>query len=155
LQLLNRQNLSGRGGPNYIGGELQVVRLPQRCDVDTQPIAWNDTNKVTWVFVANFCGFAAFKVMTDANGHSSLQLSYTNGNSGSSPFIANGMLFLESAGMLRVMDPTTGSILWSSKQASAGGSIGDLHWQSPIVVNGHVYVPDESGQLTAYSLKNT
>ena len=154
LQLLNRQNLSGRGGPNHSGGELQVVRLPQKCDVDTHPIAWNDANNVTWVFVANFCGFAAFKVVTDANGHSSLQLAYWNTTNGSSPFIANGMLFLESSGVLRVMDPTTGSILWSSKQASAGGSIGNLHWQSPIVVNGQVYVPDESGQLTAYGLKN-
>jgi hypothetical protein len=35
----------------------------------------------------------------------------------------------------------------------AAGNIGSIHWQSPIVVNGWVYCSDESGNLTAYSLK--
>ena len=153
LRLLNRQNLSGMNGPNHVGGELQAIGLPQGSDVDTHPIAWTDANNTTWVFVANFAGFSAFKVVTDANGRSSLQFAYQNANSGSSPFMANGVLYIQGSNVLRATDPTTGNLLWSSSQASAGGSTGGLHWQSPIVVNGQVFVPDNNGNITAYALK--
>jgi len=152
LRLLNRQNLSGQHGPNHVGGELQAVSLPQGNDVDTHLAVWNDQNETTWVFVANNSGLSAFKVVTDGNGRSSLQLAYTNSHSGSSPFIANGILFLQGNGMISAIAPTTGAMLWSSTQSSARGSIGSLHWQSPIVINGRVYVLDNSGQLTAYTL---
>jgi hypothetical protein len=36
--------------------------------------------------------------------------------------------------------------------ASAGGNIQGVHWESPTVVNGRVYMPDESGTITAYGL---
>ena len=153
LRLINRQNLSGKGGPNNVGGELQAIGLPQGSDVDTHPVAWTDANNTTWVFVANFAGFSAFKIVTDANGNSSLQIAYQNGNSGSSPFMANGVLYIQGSNVLRATDPTTGNVLWSSSQTSAGGSIGGLHWQSPIVVNGQVFVPDNNGNITAYALK--
>lgn len=150
LRLLNRQNLSGQGGPNHVGGELQAIALPQGCDIDTQPTVWTDANNTTWVFVANFCGLSAFKLVTNGQGHSSLQLAYTNSNSGSSPLIANGILFLQSNGVLLATNAATGAVLWQSTQPSADGTIGGLHWQSPIVVNGCIYVPDNSGKLTAY-----
>lgn len=152
LRLLNRQNLSGQGGPNHVGGEMQAVSLPQGNDVDTHLAVWNDTSGTTWVFVANDSGLSAFKVVTNATGQSTLQLAYTNGDSGSSPFIANGILFLQRNNAISALTPTTGTVLWNSSQALAGGSIGTLHWQSPIVVNAHVYVPDNGGKLTAYAL---
>jgi hypothetical protein len=49
-------------------------------------------------------------------------------------------------------EPTTGERLWSSDQENAGESIGNIHWESPIVVNGKLYVSDESGAMTAYGL---
>ncbi len=146
LRLINRQNMSGKGGPNNVGGELQAIGLPQGGDVDTHPVAWTDANNMTWVFVANFSGFSAFNVVTDANGHSSLQFVYQNNNVSSSPFIANGILYIQGPGIIRATDPTTGNTLWSSP-------IGGLHWQSPIVVNGQVVVPDNNGKITAYALK--
>ncbi len=152
LRLINRQNLSGQGGPNHVGGSLQAVSLPQGGDIFTHPTVWNDANGVTWVFVANDSGLSAFKVVTDAKGHSTLQLAYSNKYSGSSPFIANGVMFLQASGTLYAMVPTTAAVLWNSGQGSAGGSIGSLHWQSPTVVNGRVYVPDNDGHLTAYGL---
>jgi hypothetical protein len=152
LRLLNRQNLSGQGGPNHTGGEVQMLALPQGGDVDTHPLVWTDGAGATWVFVANFNGFSAFKVVTDAAGHTTLQLAYKNGNAGSSPFMANGVLYVQGNNVLTATNPATGATLWSSSQASAGGSIGGLHWQSPLVVNGQVYVPDNSGNLTAYAL---
>jgi PQQ-like domain len=145
LRLLNRQNLSGAGGPNHIGGELQAIPVPQSCEVLTHPTAWNDPNKTTWVFVANDCGFSALKVVTDTHGHTSLQTVYQNGNSGSSPFIADNILFVQGTNILRAMDPTTGNLLWSSR-------IGRLHWQSPLIVNGQVYAVDDAGQIYAYGL---
>jgi hypothetical protein len=42
--------------------------------------------------------------------------------------------------------------LWSSQNASAGGSVGPMHWESPLVVNGVAYVSDENGNLIAYHL---
>ena len=50
------------------------------------------------------------------------------------------------------LDPLTGHQLWNSTDASAGGSIGGIHWQSPIVVNGRLYCADQDGHLTAYGL---
>jgi PQQ-like domain len=153
LRLLNRQNLSGKGGPNHVGGEVQTLNGAMQGSVLTQPIAWNDVHNTTWVFVTNGGELGAFKVVTDASGHTTLQKAYSNNHGGSSPFIANGILFVQGNNVLWAMDPTTGNVLWSSTQPSAGGSIGGLHWQSPIIVNGHVYVPDESGYLTAYGLQ--
>ncbi|MGH2508693.1 MAG: PQQ-binding-like beta-propeller repeat protein, partial [Ktedonobacteraceae bacterium] len=155
VRLLNRQNLSGQGGPNHVGDELQSVDLPQGCGVLTQPVAWNEANGITWVFVTNGCGLSAFKVSTDTSGHTSLQVVYTNQDSGSSPFIANGVLFVQDNQVLRALNPSTGVTLWSSNSPSAGGPIGSLHWESPIVVNGVVYVPDDDGALTAYNLART
>jgi len=152
LRLLDRQNLSGQHGPNNVGGELQTVDLPNACDVPTHPLAWNDPAGVTWLFVANGCGFSAFKVITNASGQTRLQFAYKKDNGGSSPFMANDILFIQSSGEVCAMNPRTGDVMWSSSQPSAGGSIGALHWQSPIVVNGRIYVPDDDGQLSAYGL---
>jgi outer membrane protein assembly factor BamB len=153
LRLVNRQNLSGQGGPNHTGGEVQTIQLPIKGVIVTHPVAWNDVHGTTWVFVANTYYFFAYKVVTDAQGKTGLQLAYQNKNGGSSPFIANNVLFVQGKGVVRAMNPTTGAVLWSSAQASAGGSTGKMHWQSPIVVNGHVYVPDDSGYFSAYGLK--
>jgi outer membrane protein assembly factor BamB len=153
LRMLNRQDLSGQGGPNHTGGEVQEVRLPIKGVIVTHPLAWNDPQGTTWLFVANTYYLFGYKVVTDAEGKTTLQLAYQNKNGGSSPFLANNILYVQAKGVLRAMNPTTGEILWSSTQPSAGGSTGKLHWQSPIVVNGHIYVPDDSGYLSAYGLK--
>ena len=153
LRLLNRQNLSGQGGPNHTGGELQTIPLPQKGDVDTHPAVWTDGNGTTWVFVVNFNGQSAFKVVTDNQGHTTLQLAYQNANAGSSPFIANSILYVQGNGVIWATNPTTGAVLWSSSQPSAGGSIGGLHWQSPIIVNGTIFAVDNNGKMYAYGLK--
>jgi outer membrane protein assembly factor BamB len=54
---------------------------------------------------------------------------------------------------LVALNAVNGKELWSSALTSAHGNIGSIHWQSPIVVNGSVYCSDESGNLTAYSLR--
>ncbi|GAC1388589.1 MAG: hypothetical protein NVS4B12_02990 [Ktedonobacteraceae bacterium] len=155
LRLLNRNNLGNQAhpGPNHVGGELQAITLPQGCDIDTQMTAWQASSNETWLFVANDCGLSAFKVVTDTQGRTTLQLAYTNGNSGSSPLVANNVLYVQGKNGINAMSPTTGNVLWNSNQSSANGGIGSLHWQSPIVINGQLYAPDNDGNVTAYGLK--
>jgi hypothetical protein len=155
LRLLNRQNLSGQGGPGHLGGEVATTGVPGpggKCLVFTQPAVWTDASGIVWVFLADNCGTAGYQVQTDANGHSSLHRAWLINQSGNSPVVAGGVLFLPASGKLLALNPQTGATLWDSSAAQANGSIGSIHWESPIVVNGHVYMTDESGNLYAYGL---
>jgi hypothetical protein len=152
LRLLNRANLSGQGGPGHIGGELQLLSSPG-CGVFDQPVVWTDpSTKMVWVFVGGLCGLGAYQAVTDGNGVTRLQQVWKNGDAGTTPVLAGGVLFQQRSGEVRALDPHTGKTLWTSKQASAGGSTGNIHWQSVIVVNGRVYAADENAVLTAYGL---
>jgi outer membrane protein assembly factor BamB len=151
LRLLDRQNLSGQHEPGHVGGELQVVS-GIAGDVVAHPAAWTDANGATWVFVTdNLRNLYAYRVVTNG-GPTSLQLAYSSANGGSSPLLVNGMLIVQGNNVLQALNPATGAILWSSTQTAAGGSTGPLHWQSPVVVNGHVFTADDAGNLTAYGL---
>ncbi len=151
LRLINRQDMSGQGGPGHLGGELQTLDLG--CGLYTQPAVWTDaaTGQV-WVFVTSACGMRAYQVQTNASGVTRLAQAWATGDTLTSPIIAGGMLFAAGSGALRAYDPTTGHALWSSDQASAGGSIGAIHWESPIVVDGAVYITDENATITCYGL---
>jgi hypothetical protein len=66
---------------------------------------------------------------------------------GSSPLVANNVLYFASNNIVRAVDPLTGDLLWSDNLKSKGN-----HWQSPVVVGGTLYITDESAHLTAYAL---
>jgi hypothetical protein len=147
LRLLNLANLSGQNGPGRVGGEVAVMNVPQGGVVLTQPSVWvNPADASTWVFVVNGSGASALRLAFDAGGHPSLVLQWQNGLGGSSPIVANNVLYDVSGGTIRAVDPTSGALLWSSS------SIGSIHWQSPIIANGTVYVTDGSSQLSAFSV---
>lgn len=148
LRLLNRQNLSGEGGPGHMGGEVQRVSL-QGCGTFTQPLVWQHAGTI-WVIVAGACGTDAFTLQTTSKGVTSLHRAWTNKVTTSSPVVAGGVLYAASNGKVQALNPTTGHVLWSSTQASAGGTIGTIHWESPIVVGGVLYIPDQDGYLSAY-----
>ncbi len=152
LRLINRQNLSGQGGPGHVGGELQTVELPDLCPTLAQPLAWQDPSGGVWLFVATLCHMDAFKVVTSAEGVTSLQKAWYLGVQATSPIMAGGLLFVATSHALLALDPHSGKQLWSSAQTSAGGSIAGIHWETPIVVGGSLFCPDESGEMTAYSL---
>jgi outer membrane protein assembly factor BamB len=152
LRLLNRQNLSGQGGLGHVGGELQTLSSPG-CGVFDQPVVWTDpASKAIWVFVGGTCGLGGYQAVTDGAGVTRLQQVWKNGDTGTTPVLAGGVLFQQESGAVLALDPRTGKTLWSSKQSSAGGSTGNIHWQSVIVVNGRVYAADENAALTAYGL---
>src|SRR5262249_14427918 len=150
LRLLNRQNLSGTGQPGAVGGEVQAL-APLGCGVFTQPVVWQDPQDgAVWVYVASICGFHAYQARTDGSRATRLVAQWQPGIATTTPVIAGGALFAATSGRISALDPRTGQRLWSSDQPSAGGSIGGIHWENPIVTGGRVYCPDEDGQLTAY-----
>jgi len=62
-----------------------------------------------------------------------------------SPLVAHGVLYAAGGGSLRALSPTTGAPLWSTT------AIGGIHWQSPVVANGTLYLADETGSLSAWA----
>lgn len=154
LRLLNRQNLSGRGGPGHLGGELQALDAPNHCPVLTQPAVWTDpATGGVWVFVSSGCAIGGYQVKVSADGRAALRLLWTAPVGATSPMVAGDVLFAATTGDKEILalDPRTGQRLWTSR-ARPGGSIGYTHWENPIVVNGRLYCTDEDGEVVAYSL---
>ena len=148
LRLLNLSNLSGSGGPGHVGGEIQKIDVPQGGEVLTAPAVWaNPSDGSVWVFYANDSGISGLKIVVDGGGSPSIAPQWTDGTGGTSPILANGILYYASVSGVRALEPTTGGQLWSD-----GGTIGGLHWESQIVVNGRLYVTDEGAQLWAFDV---
>lgn len=147
LRLLNLDNLSGQGGPGHLGGTIgPIVDVPQGGEVLTMPAVWvNPADGSTWVYVANDNGISALKVTVNG-GTPSLQTVWQTRSGGTSPIIANGVLYYAGNNLIQALDPTTGRQLWQDT------AIGRIHWESPIVDNGVLYITDESSHLTAYGL---
>ncbi|MFZ0681245.1 MAG: PQQ-binding-like beta-propeller repeat protein [Candidatus Cybelea sp.] len=150
LRLLNRAALPG------LGGELQEVDLPG--GLFSAPAIWSNGSNNAWIFLGFNDEVVSYQVQTNSSGVSQLARVWqaSPGNSsgeGSSPVVANGIVFVAFNEALVALDAVNGKELWSSALSSAHGNIGSIHWQSPIVVNGSVYCSDESGNLTAYSLR--
>jgi hypothetical protein len=144
VRLLNLQNLSGAGGPAHVGGEIQKLSVPQGGGVLPQPAVWTDPATGTvWVYIANGSGIAGLKLNVDGAGNPTLASQWTHTPGGGSPVVANGILYYAGSSAVRALDPVTGASLWT-------GATGGIHWQSPIVVNGRVYVGDQAGNLTAF-----
>jgi hypothetical protein len=151
LKLLNRAALPG------VGDELQLVDLPG--GLFSAPAVWTDPSNNAWIFLGFSNEVTAYRMKTNKSGVSELASIWqaSPGSSygeGSSPVVANGIVFVAFDGAIVALNALNGSELWSSANRGAGGTIGGIHWQSPIVVNGSVYCSDESGNLTAYSLRN-
>jgi outer membrane protein assembly factor BamB len=148
LRLINRASLPG------VGGELQKIQLPKR--LYSAPAVWTDSTNTTWIFLGFSDMIEAYRLITYSSGVSRLALAWsdTPGQStrGTSPVVANGILFDAFDGVIVALNATTGTELWSSAAPSAGGTIGNVHWESPIVVNGWLYCSDENRNITAYAL---
>ncbi|MGO9481184.1 MAG: PQQ-binding-like beta-propeller repeat protein [Candidatus Kryptoniota bacterium] len=148
LRLVNLADLSGHGGPGNTGGEIgKIIDVPSGEMVFTAPAVWvNPHDKSSWVFVGTYDGLSAFKLQVDKKGKPSLKLVWNQSDGSSSPIIANDVLYCAVSRSIRAMDPVTGKVLWRDT------NIGKIHWESPILDNGVLYITDESGNLTAYGL---
>ncbi|HEV3457341.1 MAG TPA: PQQ-binding-like beta-propeller repeat protein [Thermoanaerobaculia bacterium] len=146
LRLLNLDNLSGQGQPGKVGGELQSIPVPQGGEVLTAVAVWTDPASGTpWIFVANDSGLSGIQVAAGGDGTPALTPMWTDSNGGTSPVVADAIVFYVGGAGLRALSARHGALLWSD------GGPSSIHWQSPIVVDGRVYVADGNGKLWAYA----
>jgi hypothetical protein len=145
LRLIDLTNMSGQGGPGNVGGEIEIRELANL--IVTVPAVWiNPADGSTWVFVVTGGFSYAFRLEFPA-GVPSLTQKWTSSFNGKSPLVANNVLYLASGTAVRALDPVTGNQLWTDS-----GHSGSLHWQSPVVFNGRLYLTDDAGYLTAWAL---
>lgn len=121
LRLLQLSRLAGVNAKT--GGELQTVAVPGSTDLFSEPATWQGT----WVFLATSDGTAAWKL---SGGR--LHEAWSNANGGTSPVVAGGLLYVEWSGGIHVYEPASG------RQVAVLPIGNEVHWQSPIVVDGFV-----------------
>jgi outer membrane protein assembly factor BamB len=149
LKLVNRAALPG------VGNELQLIDLPG--GLFSTPAVWTDASSNAWIFLGFSNVVEDYRLQTKS-GVSKLALIWqssvgSTGGEGTSPVVADGIVFVAFDNAIVALNASNGNTLWSSAMHGAGKTIGPVHWESPIVVNGWVYCSDENGQLTGYSLR--
>ena len=119
-----------RGSAPHREPPLQAVPTPSGSGLFTAPAVLR-TGKATWLFAADNGGTAAW---TFEDGK--LHQVWANSNEGTSPVVAGGLLYVyDPGGDLRVYQAETGKEL---AKLDAGGG----HWNSPIVVDGMIALPE-------------
>ncbi len=128
IRTLNTESIGGTAP--HAGGEVQIISTPSGNLLFTAPAVWKD-NGHTWMFAADNGGTAAW---TFSNG--TLTRMWSNSTGGTSPIVAGGLLYIYNPqGGLYVYDPAQGTQL--GKLDSGSG-----HWNSPIVVDGRIVLPE-------------
>jgi len=137
IRLLSIKAIAGTAA--HAGGELQSVSTPSGNLLFTAPAVWRHGAE-TWMFAADNGGTAAW---TFQNGK--LVAMWKNSNGGTSPVVAGNLLYVYSPqGGLRVYDPTKGNQI-------AELECGSGHWNSPIVVDGKIALPEGSANQLSLS----
>lgn len=144
VRVLSLSRLDGHSAvvPNMLGGEVQRLPLPGGGELFTAPAVWTQ-GKSTTVFVGAEHATAAYALIGGR-----LHLVWQNGNPGTSPVLAGGLLYVydPSGGGIDVYRPRSGRPI-----ATLAGSPG--HWNSPIVVDGHIVEPE--GDANEHKLTGT
>jgi hypothetical protein len=117
--------------PIYLrGGEVQSVSTPSGGDLFTAPAVLHDKTG-TWLFAADNGATAAWILQSGR-----LEQKWRSSQAGTSPVIAGGLLYVyDPSGGLRVYQPDTGRQI-------ANLDCGEGHWNSPIVVDGKIALPE-------------
>ncbi len=137
IRLLRSRDIAG--SDPRVGNEAQSVSTPSRDAMFTAPAVWRDAAD-TWMFAADNGGTAAWKLN---NGQ--LAPSWSNSTSGTSPVVAGGLLYVYNPnGGLNVYDPKTGTEI---ARLDCGGG----HWNSPIVIDGRIALPEGNANQHATS----
>ena len=119
-----------RGAAPRRGGEAQIVSTPSGTDLYSAPAVWHP-GSTTMLFAADNGGTTAWTF-----GGGQLHQAWKNGNGGTSPVIAGGLLYVyDPGGGLRVYMPTSGKEITTLES-------GRGHWNSPIVVDGRIALPE-------------
>jgi hypothetical protein len=133
MRVLDLARLDGHapGGKPRLGGEVQTLETPGDTQLFTAPAVWHHGTETT-IFVADFSATAAYALRGGR-----LHKLWRNDTPGTSPIVAGGLIYVyePSAGGIEVYRPGS-----STPIAKLPGSPG--HWNSPIVVDGHVIEPE-------------
>jgi outer membrane protein assembly factor BamB len=145
LRLLSLARLDGHppgSSRQRLGGELQRLATPGGGELFSAPAVWHHAGHTT-VFIADGEGTAAYVLRRGR-----LARAWQNGAAGTSPVVAGGLLYVydSSRGGIAVYEPASPRPI-----ARLGGSSG--HWNSPIVVDGHVVEPE--GNANDHSLSGS
>jgi hypothetical protein len=146
LRLINLDNMSGQGAAGKVAGEVWSGPLQTGGEVQNPCATWkNPADGTTWVFVVSPSnGINAAQLQVDGSGNPSLKNVWSQGGGGGGAHVANNVLYWASNGNIHALNPTTGALLWNST------IIGSIHWQTPLVTNGVLYITDSGRKITAY-----
>jgi hypothetical protein len=127
-----------------LGGEVQRLSIPGGGELFSAPAVWRHGGRTT-MFIADEHATAAYVLRGGR-----LYRAWENATAGTSPVMAGGLLYVyePNAGGIYVYRP--GSPRAIAKLAGEPG-----HWNSPIVVDGHVVEPegDANDHLLSGSLE--
>ena len=127
LRLLRLPALGGRLGRT--GGELQTISTPGGSGVFTTVCVWRARAGVR-IFVGDDAGTWSYGLVRGR-----LKVRWRAGDAGTSPVLAGGLLYVyDPNGGLNVRNPANGKLV---ARLSAGGG----HWNSPIVTDGRIALP--------------
>ena len=129
IRLLSLRRM--RGTRPHQGHELQIVSTPSGTDLFTAPAVWRSSKRV-WLIAADNGATQAWSLRGGK-----LHSVWRHGDAGTSPVIAGGLLWVydPGGGGLRVYQPASGRLL-TTLPAGSG------HWNSPIVTDGRVALPE-------------
>jgi outer membrane protein assembly factor BamB len=145
MRVLALSRLDGHppsGRHDTLGGEVQQLPIPGGGELFTAPAVWHHDGHTT-VFVADFNATGAYAL----RGGRLAQL-WISRHAGTSPIVAGGLLY--------VYEPVDGGIEVyrpGSPNPLAKLPGGPGHWNSPIVVDGHVIEPE--GDANEHKLSGT
>jgi outer membrane protein assembly factor BamB len=125
-----------------LGGEIQRLSIPGGGELFSAPAVWQRQGHTT-MFVSDESGTAAYVLRGGR-----LYQAWANGTPGTSPIMAGGLLYVYdlSAGGIYVYRPGSPRAI-----AKLPGTPG--HWNSPIVVDGHIVEPE--GNANDHDLTGT
>jgi hypothetical protein len=145
---LSRLNGRKRSSTKLLGGEVQRLPLPGGGELFSAPAVWQHGGRTT-VFVAGEHATAAYVLR-----RGKLSRAWIANTPGTSPVMAGGLLYVyePDGGGIVVYRPSSPNPI-----AKLPGSPG--HWNSPIVVDGHIVEPEgdandhkQSGSLDLFSV---
>ena len=135
IRLLSIKTIAGT--TPHAGGELQSVSTPSGGRLFTALAVWRHGGD-TWLFSADGGGTAAWTFQSGK-----LVAMWKNSKGGTSPVVAGGLLYVYSPkGALSVYDPEKGTQI-------AELECGKGHWNSPIVVDGKIALPEGDANQSA------
>ncbi len=128
IRLLDPQVMGG--STPHKGAELQVVATPSSGRLFTAPAVVHN-GSATVMYVADGNGTEAWSL-----ADSQLRSIWKNSNPGTSPVVSGGLLYVYNPkGGLLVYNPATG-------EQVANLATGPGHWNSPIIVDGRIALPE-------------